>query len=180
VAIISPFNFPAMVPCWFFPIAIAAGNTVVLKPSEKDPSAANWFAELWAEAGLPAGVFNVVHGDKVAVDALLAHPGVRSVSFVGSTPVARHVYETATHAGKRVQALGGKNHMVVCPTRPRSRRGFRGERARFRPAGAAWRSRPSRRGRRSPTTSSRRSPSASGASATRGGADMGPLITCAS
>src|SRR4029077_20684824 len=116
VAIISPFNFPAMVPCWFFPIAIAAGNAVILKPSEKDPSAANWLAELWAEAGIPAGVFNVVHGDKVAVDSLLGHPGVRSVSFVGSTPVARHVYETATHAGKRVQALGGaKNHMVVLP-----------------------------------------------------------------
>jgi malonate-semialdehyde dehydrogenase (acetylating)/methylmalonate-semialdehyde dehydrogenase len=115
-AIISPFNFPAMVPCWFFPIAIGAGNTVVVKPSEKDPSAANWLAELWTEAGLPAGVFNVVHGDKVAVDALLEHPGVRSVSFVGSTPVARHVYETATRAGKRVQALGGaKNHMVVLP-----------------------------------------------------------------
>jgi malonate-semialdehyde dehydrogenase (acetylating)/methylmalonate-semialdehyde dehydrogenase len=116
VAIVSPFNFPAMVPCWFFPIAIAAGNTVVLKPSEKDPSAANWIAELWAEAGLPAGVFNVVHGDKVAVDRLLAHPGVRAVSFVGSTPVARYVYETATRFGKRVQALGGaKNHMVVLP-----------------------------------------------------------------
>jgi malonate-semialdehyde dehydrogenase (acetylating)/methylmalonate-semialdehyde dehydrogenase len=116
VAIISPFNFPAMVPCWFFPIAIAAGNTVILKPSEKDPSAANWLAALWAEAGLPAGVFNVVHGDKVAVDALLAHPGVKAVSFVGSTPIARYVYETATHAGKRVQALGGaKNHMVVLP-----------------------------------------------------------------
>ena len=105
-----------MVPCWFFPIAIAAGNTVILKPSEKDPSAANWIAELWAEAGLPAGVFNVVHGDKVAVDRLLEHPDVKSVSFVGSTPIARYVYETATHAGKRVQALGGaKNHMVVLP-----------------------------------------------------------------
>jgi len=116
VAIISPFNFPAMVPCWFFPIAIAAGNTVVLKPSEKDPSAANWLAALWSEAGLPAGVFNVVHGDKVAVDRLLAHPTVRAVSFVGSTPVARHVYESATRTGKRVQALGGaKNHMVVLP-----------------------------------------------------------------
>ena len=115
-AIISPFNFPAMVPCWFFPIAIGAGNAVIVKPSEKDPSAANWLAELWAEAGLPAGVFNVVHGDKVAVDALLEHPDVRSVSFVGSTPVARYVYETATRAGKRVQALGGaKNHMVVLP-----------------------------------------------------------------
>jgi malonate-semialdehyde dehydrogenase (acetylating)/methylmalonate-semialdehyde dehydrogenase len=116
VAIISPFNFPAMVPCWFFPIAIAAGNAVVLKPSEKDPSAANWLARLWAEAGLPPGVFNVVHGDKVAVDELLTHRDVRAVSFVGSTPVARYVYETATNAGKRVQALGGaKNHMVVLP-----------------------------------------------------------------
>jgi len=115
-AVISPFNFPAMVPCWFFPIAIAAGNTVILKPSEKDPSPANWIAELWAEAGLPAGVFNVVHGDKVAVDALLTHPDVKAVSFVGSTPIARYVYETATRFGKRVQALGGaKNHMVVLP-----------------------------------------------------------------
>jgi malonate-semialdehyde dehydrogenase (acetylating)/methylmalonate-semialdehyde dehydrogenase len=116
VAVISPFNFPAMVPCWFFPIAIATGNTVVLKPSEKDPSAANWLAELWAEAGLPAGVFNVLHGDKVAVDGLLEHPDVKAVSFVGSTPIARYVYETGTRAGKRVQALGGaKNHMVVLP-----------------------------------------------------------------
>jgi malonate-semialdehyde dehydrogenase (acetylating)/methylmalonate-semialdehyde dehydrogenase len=116
VAIISPFNFPAMVPCWFFPLAIATGNTVVLKPSEKDPSAANWMAELWAEAGLPAGVFNVVHGDKVAVDSLLGHPDIKAVSFVGSTPVARHVYRSATNNGKRVQALGGaKNHMVVLP-----------------------------------------------------------------
>jgi malonate-semialdehyde dehydrogenase (acetylating)/methylmalonate-semialdehyde dehydrogenase len=116
VAIISPFNFPAMVPCWFFPIAIATGNAVIHKPSEKDPSAANWLAELWAEAGLPAGVFNVVHGDKIAVDHLLAHPDVKAVSFVGSTPIARYVYENATRAGKRVQALGGaKNHMVVLP-----------------------------------------------------------------
>ncbi|MGB7448092.1 MAG: CoA-acylating methylmalonate-semialdehyde dehydrogenase [Ornithinimicrobium sp.] len=115
-AVISPFNFPAMVPMWFFPVAIAAGNTVVLKPSEKDPSAANWMAALWAEAGLPDGVFNVVHGDKVAVDALLTDPDVASVSFVGSTPVARYVYERGTAAGKRVQALGGaKNHMLVLP-----------------------------------------------------------------
>jgi malonate-semialdehyde dehydrogenase (acetylating)/methylmalonate-semialdehyde dehydrogenase len=116
VGIISPFNFPAMVPMWFFPIAIAAGNTVVLKPSEKDPSVANWLAALLAEAGLPDGVFNVVHGDKEAVDALLEHPDVASVSFVGSTPIARYVYEKGTAAGKRVQALGGaKNHMLVLP-----------------------------------------------------------------
>jgi malonate-semialdehyde dehydrogenase (acetylating) / methylmalonate-semialdehyde dehydrogenase len=115
-AIISPFNFPAMVPMWFFPMAIAAGNTVVLKPSEKDPSAANWMAELWKEAGLPDGVFNVVHGDKEAVDTLLTDERVDSVSFVGSTPIARYVYETGTAAGKRVQALGGaKNHMLVLP-----------------------------------------------------------------
>ncbi|WNI18328.1 CoA-acylating methylmalonate-semialdehyde dehydrogenase [Actinacidiphila sp. ITFR-21] len=116
VAIISPFNFPAMVPMWFFPIAIAAGNTVVVKPSEKDPSAANFLAALWREAGLPDGVFNVVHGDKPTVDRLLEHPDLKAVSFVGSTPVARHVYETGTRNGKRVQALGGaKNHMLVLP-----------------------------------------------------------------
>ena len=116
VGIISPFNFPAMVPMWFFPIAIAAGNTVVLKPSEKDPSAANWMAELFTEAGLPDGVFNVVHGDKEAVDALLVHPEVQAISFVGSTPIAKYIYETAASHGKRVQALGGaKNHMLVLP-----------------------------------------------------------------
>lgn len=116
VSIISPFNFPAMVPMWFFPVAIAAGNAVVLKPSEKDPSCANWMAELFSEAGLPDGVFNVVHGDKEAVDALLVHPDVESVSFVGSTPIAKYIYETASATGKRVQALGGaKNHMLVLP-----------------------------------------------------------------
>ncbi len=116
VAVISPFNFPAMVPLWFVPVAIACGNAVVLKPSEKDPSASLVLAELWAEAGLPDGVFNVVHGDKEAVDALLEHPEVAAVSFVGSTPIARYVYETGTRHGKRVQALGGaKNHMVVLP-----------------------------------------------------------------
>ncbi|KAA2256131.1 CoA-acylating methylmalonate-semialdehyde dehydrogenase [Solihabitans fulvus] len=116
VGVISPFNFPAMVPLWFVPNAIACGNTVVLKPSEKDPSAANFLAELFAEAGLPDGVLNVVHGDKVAVDRILEHPDVRAVSFVGSTPIARYVYETGTRHGKRVQALGGaKNHMVVLP-----------------------------------------------------------------
>ncbi len=116
VGIISPFNFPAMVPLWFFPLAIAAGNTVVLKPSEKDPSASVWLARLMQEAGLPDGVLNVVHGDKVAVDALLHHPTVRSISFVGSTPIARYIYATATANGKRVQALAGaKNHMLVLP-----------------------------------------------------------------
>ncbi len=116
VAVVSPFNFPAMVPCWFFPVAVAAGNAVILKPSEKDPSAANWLAELWAEAGLAPGVFNVVHGDAEAVGALIDHPGVQAVSFVGSTPVARLVYQRAAAAGIRVQALGGaKNHMVVLP-----------------------------------------------------------------
>jgi malonate-semialdehyde dehydrogenase (acetylating) / methylmalonate-semialdehyde dehydrogenase len=113
---ITPFNFPVMVPMWMYPIAIAAGNAFVLKPSEKDPSASMLAAELWKEAGLPDGVFNVVHGDGVAVDRILGHPGIAAVSFVGSTPVARHVYETGTRNGKRVQALGGaKNHMVVLP-----------------------------------------------------------------
>ena len=116
VGIISPFNFPAMVPMWFFPIAIATGNTVVVKPSEKDPSAIMFIAELWKQAGLPAGVFNVVHGDKEAVDTLLDHKDVKSISFVGSTPIARYIYETGTKNGKRVQALGGaKNHMLVLP-----------------------------------------------------------------
>ncbi len=116
VAIISPFNFPAMVPMWFFAIAIATGNTVILKPSEKDPSAANWMAELFTEAGLPDGVFNVVHGDKESVDALLEHDDVKAISFVGSTPIAKYIYEKASQHGKRVQALGGaKNHMLVLP-----------------------------------------------------------------
>jgi malonate-semialdehyde dehydrogenase (acetylating)/methylmalonate-semialdehyde dehydrogenase len=115
-AVISPFNFPAMVPLWFLPVAIACGNTTVLKPSEKDPSAANLLAKWWSQAGLPPGVLNVVHGDKEAVDLLLDHPQVASVSFVGSTPVARHIYQRGTASGKRVQALGGaKNHMVVLP-----------------------------------------------------------------
>jgi len=116
VGVISPFNFPAMVPLWFVPNAIACGNTVVLKPSEKDPSAANFIADLWARAGLPDGVLNVLHGDKVAVDGLLSHRSVKGISFVGSTPIARYVYETGTSNGKRVQALGGaKNHMIVLP-----------------------------------------------------------------
>jgi malonate-semialdehyde dehydrogenase (acetylating)/methylmalonate-semialdehyde dehydrogenase len=116
VAGITPFNFPAMVPMWMYPIAIACGNAFILKPSEKDPSASNFLAELFVEAGLPEGVFNVVHGDKVAVDALLSHPLVEGISSVGSTPVARYIYETAARNGKRVQALGGaKNHMLVLP-----------------------------------------------------------------
>jgi malonate-semialdehyde dehydrogenase (acetylating)/methylmalonate-semialdehyde dehydrogenase len=116
VAGITPFNFPAMVPMWMFPVAIACGNTFVLKPSEKDPSTATFIAELWRRAGLPDGVFNVLHGDRVAVDGLLTHPRVAAVSSVGSTPVARHIYETAAAHGKRVQALGGaKNHMIVLP-----------------------------------------------------------------
>ncbi|MEI6405174.1 MAG: CoA-acylating methylmalonate-semialdehyde dehydrogenase [Actinomycetes bacterium] len=116
VGIISPFNFPAMVPMWFFPIAIAAGNSVIIKPSEKDPSAQNFIAQLWKDAGLPDGVFNVVHGDKEAVDRILTHPDIKAVSFVGSTPIAKYIYETGTAHGKRVQALGGaKNHMLVLP-----------------------------------------------------------------
>ena len=116
VGIISPFNFPAMVPMWFFPIAIASGNTVVVKPSEKDPSATNFVAQMWKDAGLPDGVFNVVHGDKESVDALLDNKDVKSISFVGSTPIAQYVYERGTAKGKRVQALGGaKNHMLVLP-----------------------------------------------------------------
>ena len=116
VAGITPFNFPAMVPLWMFPVALACGNCFILKPSERDPSAALLMAELLAEAGLPAGVFNVVHGDKVAVDALLAHPDVAALSFVGSTPIARYIYQTGAQFGKRVQALGGaKNHLVVMP-----------------------------------------------------------------
>jgi malonate-semialdehyde dehydrogenase (acetylating) / methylmalonate-semialdehyde dehydrogenase len=116
VAGITPFNFPVMVPCWMHPIAIACGNTFVLKPSERDPSASMRVAELWQEAGLPDGVFNVVHGDKVAVDALLDSPSVAAISFVGSTPIARYIHERATANGKRVQALGGaKNHAVVLP-----------------------------------------------------------------
>jgi malonate-semialdehyde dehydrogenase (acetylating)/methylmalonate-semialdehyde dehydrogenase len=116
VAGITPFNFPAMVPMWMFANAIACGNAFILKPSEKDPSASVYLAELLKEAGVPDGVFNVVHGDKVAVDAILEHPDIAAVSFVGSTPIARYIYETGTKHGKRVQALGGaKNHMVVLP-----------------------------------------------------------------
>ncbi|MCT9083430.1 CoA-acylating methylmalonate-semialdehyde dehydrogenase [Streptomyces fulvoviolaceus] len=116
VAGITPFNFPAMVPLWMHPMAIATGNTFILKPSERDPSAANFVAELYKKAGLPDGVFNVVHGGKDAVDAILTHPGIEAVSFVGSTPIAKYVHEQATAHGKRVQALGGaKNHAVVLP-----------------------------------------------------------------
>jgi malonate-semialdehyde dehydrogenase (acetylating) / methylmalonate-semialdehyde dehydrogenase len=116
VAGITPFNFPCMVPCWMFPVALAAGNSFILKPSERDPSPSLFMAELLKQAGLPDGVFNVVQGDKVVVDALLTHPDVKALSFVGSTPIAQYIYETGAHHGKRVQALGGaKNHMVVMP-----------------------------------------------------------------
>jgi len=116
VACITPFNFPVMVPLWMSASALACGNAVILKPSEKDPSAANFIAALWEEAGLPKGLFNVIHGNKTAVDALLEAPGIGAVSFVGSTPIARYIYETAAKNGKRVQALGGaKNHMIVMP-----------------------------------------------------------------
>ena len=116
VAVISPFNFPAMVPMWFFPLALASGNSVILKPSEKDPSSAIWMAKLLKEAGLPDGVFTVLQGDKESVDGLLEHPDVKAISFVGSTPIAQYVYETGTRHGKRIQALGGaKNHMLVLP-----------------------------------------------------------------
>ncbi len=116
VAGITPFNFPVMVPAWMFPVALACGNTFILKPSERDPSPSLFMAELLKQAGLPDGVFNVIQGDKVAVDALLTHPDVKALSFVGSTPIAQYIYETGAHHGKRVQALGGaKNHMVVMP-----------------------------------------------------------------
>src|SRR5262245_40041806 len=116
VAGITPFNFPAMVPMWMYPMALACGNAFILKPSERDPSVTNFCAELLQKAGLPDGVFNIVHGDKVAVDRLLEHPDVGALSFVGSTPIAKYIYETGTRNGKRVQALGGaKNHMVVLP-----------------------------------------------------------------
>jgi malonate-semialdehyde dehydrogenase (acetylating)/methylmalonate-semialdehyde dehydrogenase len=116
VAGITPFNFPIMVPMWMHPVAIACGNAFILKPSEQDPSVSLRIAELWSQAGLPDGVFNVVQGDKTAVDAILAHPGIAAISFVGSTPIARYVYETGTAHGKRVQALGGaKNHAIVLP-----------------------------------------------------------------
>ncbi len=116
VAGITPFNFPAMVPMWMFANALACGNTFILKPSEKDPSASMFIAELLKQAGLPDGTFNVVHGDKVAVDRLLEHPDVQAISFVGSTPIAKYIYETGTKNGKRIQALGGaKNHMLVLP-----------------------------------------------------------------
>ncbi|MEI7791816.1 MAG: aldehyde dehydrogenase family protein, partial [Alphaproteobacteria bacterium] len=116
VAGITPFNFPVMVPLWMMPMALACGNSFILKPSERDPSAPNLLYEIWREAGLPDGVLNVVHGGKAAVDAILDHPGIAAVSFVGSTPIASHVYTRGCASGKRVQALGGaKNHLVVMP-----------------------------------------------------------------
>jgi malonate-semialdehyde dehydrogenase (acetylating)/methylmalonate-semialdehyde dehydrogenase len=143
VAGITPFNFPAMVPMWMFPVALATGNCFILKPSERDPSASLLIAEWLSEAGLPDGVLNVVQGDKVAVDALLEHPDVKAVSFVGSTPIARYIYQTGTANGKRVQALGGaKNHMVIMPDADldMAANALMGA-ASVRPANAAWRSR---------------------------------------
>ncbi|CAM5724191.1 Malonate-semialdehyde dehydrogenase [Streptomyces fumanus] len=165
VAGITPFNFPAMVPMWMFPLAIACGNTFVLKPSEKDPSAANRLAELLAEAGLPDGVFNVVHGDRTAVDRLLEHPDVKAVSFVGSTPIARHIHATASAHGKRVQALGGAKELTCwcCPTPTSTRRPTRPSAPpTARRASAAWRS-----PRSSPSAASATNWSAGSASAPR-------------
>ena len=155
VAGITPFNFPAMVPMWMFANAIACGNTFVLKPSEKDPGASMLIAELLQQAGLPDGVFNVVHGDKVAVDRILDHPSIKAVSFVGSTPIARYIYETGTKNGKRVQALGGaKNHMIVLPDADiddgRRRRRVRGVRLGGRAVHGDLRRRRRRRRGRSP------------------------------
>ena len=128
VGIISPFNFPAMVPMWFFPIAIAAGNTVILKPSEKDPSAAMFLADLWKQAGLPDGVFNVVHGDKVAVDTLLTHPDVASISFVGSTPIAQYVYETGPRTASGCRLSVARTTCRATGRRPRTHRGLGSQR----------------------------------------------------
>ena len=184
VAGITPFNFPAMVPMWMFANALACGNTFVLKPSEKDPSASMFLAELLRQAGLPTGCFNVVHGDKVAVDRILEHPDIAAVSFVGSTPIARYIYETGTTNGKRVQALGGaKNHMLVLPDADLDMAADAAvsRRATARPASGAWRSASCSRPRRSPTSSSPRSPSASPSIKVGPGnepdSEMGPLIT---
>ena len=181
---ITPFNFPAMVPLWMFPVALACGNTFILKPSEKDPSPSVLMAELLKEAGLPDGVFNVVHGDKEAVEAILAHPGIDAVSFVGSTPIARHIYTTAAAAGKRVQALGGaKNHAVVharCRHRP-SRRTRSSAPLTDRRANAAWRSRRWWRSAMPATVWSANLPTRAArlkvAPSLADGSDMGPVVT---
>ena len=183
---ITPFNFPAMVPMWMYPVAIATGNTFVLKPSERDPSASQYVAELWAEAGLPDGVFNVVHGDKESVDALLTHPDVAAISFVGSTPIAKYIYETGLAHGKRVQALGGaKNHAIVLPGRghrlrlrpPRRRRVRLGGRALHGHLGR-HRGRAGRPTSSSPPVARRPAPPRSGRAATPE-SEMGPVITAA-
>ena len=164
VAGITPFNFPAMVPMWMFANALACGNTFVLKPSEKDPSASLFMAELLAAAGLPPGCFNVVQGDKVAVDRLLEHPDVQAISFVGSTPIAKYIYETGTANGKRVQALGGaKNHMLVLPDADLDMAADAAVVGRLRLGRRALHGdqRVARRRSRSPTSSSPRSPSGS-------------------
>ena len=183
VAIISPFNFPAMVPCWFFPIAIAAGNTVVLKPSEKDPSAANWLAELWAEAGLPAGVFNVVHGDKVAVDRLLEHPDVQGgvVRRLDAGRALRLRDRDACTASACRRSAARRTTWSCCPTpTSTSRPTPRSTPASARRASGAWRSRSSSRSARSATGSSPKIAERIGGLTVgdgRDGADMGPLIT---
>ena len=189
VAGITPFNFPAMVPLWMYPIAVACGNTFILKPSERDPSAPMLIYDLFKKAGFPDGVLNVVHGDKEVVDAILDHPDVKAVSFVGSTPIAEYVYSRGTANGKRVQALGGaKNHMVDSARR-RSRHGGRradGCRPTVPPASAAWRSRSRCRLRmtKPPTGLSRQAGASRRGAEDRTGirtreAEMGPLVTAA-
>jgi malonate-semialdehyde dehydrogenase (acetylating) / methylmalonate-semialdehyde dehydrogenase len=183
VAGITPFNFPVMVPMWMFPVAIAAGNTFVLKPSPIDPTPSLLMADLLKQAGLPDGVFNVVQGDKEAVDALLVHPDVKAISFVGSTPIANYIYETGAHHGKRVQALGGaKNHMVVMPDADLDqavdaligsaygsrRRALHGDQR----GGAGG-----RRGREDHAQADRAHEDAEGAQRHQPGAEMGPIVT---
>ena len=182
VAGITPFNFPVMVPMWMYPVAIACGNTFVLKPSERDPSPSVLVAELWAEAGLPEGVFSVVHGDAVAVDALIDHPDVAAVSFVGSTPVARHVLRPGHASGKRVQALGGaKNHAVVLPDADLDADRGRAHRRRLRLGRRAVHGRlgRGRGGRRRPAgrAVAERAAALTTGPGTDPASDMGPLIT---
>ena len=183
VAGITPFNFPAMVPMWMFPVAIACGNTFVLKPSEKDPTTSLELAKLLKEAGLPDGVFNVVHGDKEAVDALLDDPRIAAISFVGSTPIAEYIYSRGTATGKRVQALGGaKNHMVVMPDADLDQAtDALSAPPTARPASGAWRSRSrwrsASRRRRDRVAHHKRLETLKVGAGRRAGAEMGPLVT---